>query len=586
MLWQKREVPDFWSAPEMGSKSAAGCRGGTGAGTYHLRVLLPTGAPPLAIRNYTGFNAFELESGGAVINSAGKPSLDPAEAESAYHPGVSPVESTGGRLDLYLRVSNWEYRSGGVWKALILGDRASLLEDQQRSVYAAIVLFAIVAALSFNSFIIYINRRKEKSFFFFALFGFVIAMRPLVTGEYALVRFFPSISFQLLVRIEYGTAMLAVPTAVAFFISFLKPEHKRRWVLLLALPFLPFALAILFLPLYWLTWSIFAFYGLAIAVMILAAITVLARSAFRRVQGGLAMFVGGLALALCGLNDILYSSHFLNTGNFLPLALALFMVLQSFVLARRFTGAFDEVEKLSSELAVSNDRLKDGYQKAMETSARLEESLSEKETLLKEVHHRVKNSLQIVSSIVSLQANRSKLPEVEELSRSVRERIRVISLANEKLYDIESGDRFDVTDYARDILKLALSSYGSVENRLEGKVEGEAIRVDSAIGIDFGLIATELIVNSIKHALLPAGGGGILVSIREEEGYLRLEVSDDGPGFPAGFEPEDPRALGFKIIVALLRRWEGSISISSGRAPVVACSLRLRSSSAPLDAIG
>jgi two-component sensor histidine kinase len=585
VAWQTRSVPDFWNRVELGERSARGFKRGTGAGTYRLRVLLPAGAPSLAIRNYTGYNAFELECCGARIAGAGRPSLDPATAASAYLPGVSPVEPRSGELELYLRVSNWDYRGGGVWKVLSLGDRRALAIDHQRSVYVAIALAAAIAALSINSFIIFANRRKEGSYFFFGLFGLVIGLRPLVCGEYALVRILPSISFELLVRIEYATAFLAVPAAVAFFLSFFSTEHKRRWGLVLLLPFAPFVLADLFLPLYWLTWSIFPFYGVAIAAMVLAAAAVLSREAYRKTQGGLAMFVGGLAVALCGINDILYSAHAIDTGNLLPLSLALFVFLQSFVLARRLTGAFDAVEALSQELATSNGLLKKEIQEEMATSARLEESLSEKETLLKEVHHRVKNSLQIVSSIVSLQANRSSLPEVELLSRSIKERIRVISLASEKLYDIESGDNFDVTDYARDILKLALSSYGSEESLIEGRVEGERVQVESAIGIDFGLIVTELITNAIKHAVLPSGGGPILVDLREEAGYLRFAVIDEGPGFPEGFDPERATSLGFKIVVALLRRWEGSISVSGGRGARVECGLRLQSASRPLDSI-
>jgi two-component sensor histidine kinase len=519
-------------------------------------------------------HAFELDVNGETIASAGKPSLDPAAEVSSYRPGVFPVDGGNGSLDVIIRVSNYGYRGGGIWRTLFLGDRAAQTVEQQAAIYVSIVLTVVVATLALNSLIIFVFRRKEKSYFFFALFGFLIALRPLATGEYALMRIFPSMPFDLLVRIEYATAMFAVPSAAAFFLSFLPTEHKRLWSLVLLLPYLPFALFELFLPLYWLTWTIFAFYAVAIATIAIAVVVVLARAAYLRVQGGIAMFIAGCLLALCAINDILYSSHIIQTGHWVPFSLALFVLLQSIVLAKRFTSAFDKVELLSLELTASNGMLKEQIQNVMAASARLEESLSEKELLLKEVHHRVKNSLQIVSSIVSLQAHRSSDPAVESMSRSIRERIRVISIANEKLYDIESGDKIDLVAYARDILGLMVAGYKDEGRSIEGKVEGGRVEVESAVGIDFGLVLTELVTNALKHAIVPKGGGRIVISIREEGPVVHFKVEDDGPGFPAGFEPEKAQSLGFKIAHALLQRLDGSIEFSTGPGAVVTCSMR------------
>jgi two-component sensor histidine kinase len=572
--WQKRQVPDFWKGGEGGDRK------GTGAGTYRLRVLLPIDAPDLAIRNYTGFNAFELEASGRLVAKGGKPALDRAHAVSAYNPGVNRVRplrgEQGSELELLLRVSNWNYRGGGVWHCLSLGDATALASDQQRSIYGAVAITALIIGLSLNSLLIFANRRKEKSYFFFALFGFAIALRPLVTGEYALLRFFPGIPFDILVRLEYATAILALPAAMAFFLNLLPTDKPKFWTWVLIGPFAPFVLFLFALPLYWLTWSIFAFYTVASIEIFVAAIAVLARAVYRRVQGGLAMFSGGCVLAICAINDMLYSSHFIDTASFLPLALVFFVFLQSFVLAKRFTMAFDEVELLSTELQGSNSMLKEEIQSAMAMSARLEESLSEKEILLKEVHHRVKNSLQIVSSIVSLQANRSGNPEVEGMSQSIKDRIRVISLANEKLYDVESGDMLDLTDYARDIMRLAVSSYESEACRIEGVVEGDPIEADSAIAIDFGLVLTEIVVNALKHAILPKGGGRVVVSMRRELSELRFEVRDDGPGIPESFDPNATHSLGFKIITSLLTRRSGTLAVSAANPGTrVSCSMRL-----------
>ena len=578
--WETRTVPDFWTKVERGGAST-GERPGTGAGTYRLRILLPEGAPPLAVRTFTGLNAFEIEANGETVARIGRPSLDPATAESTYRPGVHAVEprpgtlGTSGELELLVRVSNYVYRNGGIWRAFVLGERERLEADQQRAVYESIILAVAVMALGGNSLILYSFRPKEKSYLFFAIFGLLEGLRPFVTGEYAITLLFPAIPFQLLVRLEYATAMLGFPAAMAFFLSFFPFENTRRWSLILMGPFAPFALFLFAFPLPWLTWSIFPFYGVAISAMIGVVVVVIGRAVYRRVQGGVEMVVIGSLLAVCCINDILYSSHLIHTGTLLPFSLALFVIFQSLILARRFTKAFDEVELLSEELRDSNDRLLEQVEKEQAASARFKESLAEKEMLLREVHHRVKNSLQIVSSIVSLQANRSAHSEVEAMARSIKDRIRVISLANERLYDVGSGDELDLCDYARDIVRLAVTSFEAEGFRIETSVEGAGIQAETAFCIDFGLVLTELVVNAIKHALLPAGGGALAVSIRAEGRALLFEVRDDGLGFSDGFDPSETASLGFRIVLALLKRREGAIYISRGPRPVVSCSMSM-----------
>jgi len=580
--WTRREVPDFWKGGEGGDLP------GTGCGTYRLRVLLPPGAPPLGIRNYTGYSAFEMEAAGGVFARAGRPAADRGSAVSAYSPGVSrlPIRASGpagpgssdpGEITFLFRTSNWDYRGGGIWKCLVLGDAESLIADQRRDCYIQMAIAATMAALALNSLIIFVNRRKERSYLFFGIFGLVLALRPLVTGEYLLIRLLPGIDFDLLVRLEYASAMLAVPAAMAFFLSFFPSRKTKAWALALVGPFVPFWLFIVFLPLYRLTWTIFAFYAVSLVAILLSAATILARAVFRRTQGGLSMFLGGCLLAVFAINDVLYSSHAIATANLFPLALVLFVVLQSYVLARRFTGAFEKVELLSEELEESNSMLKAEIRNATDAGARLEASLAEKEVLLKEVHHRVKNSLQIVSSIVALRANRTDDAEAAVLAQSIRERIRVISLANEKLYDIDSGDKIDLVDYGREVLDLAASSYGSDDCRITAEVESPrgAVPADPAVAIDFGLILTELVVNSLKHALLPKGGGRIVVSIAGEGDECVLEVRDDGPGFPEGYDPRAAESLGFKIVTTLLRRRRGTIALSRGAMAAVSCTMKL-----------
>ncbi len=562
-----RTVPDVWEGGSAGGKDAKG------AGTYRLHVLLPAYDGELALRNWTVATSFQLEVNGRLAAQGGKPALRAEDAAAGYNPGITVLGAGVGELDILVRVSNHEYRAGGIWHAFALGPAEVLDAQLKRSTYGAVAIFAAIAAIALNSLAVFFFRRRELPFLFFAVFALSLSLRPLVTGDYALVDIFPAIPFGLLVRIEYATAFLSVPAAAVFFLALFKGILKKVWGLILTVPFAPFVLMDLFAPLDFLTRSIFFFYVVALAALAVMVVLIVGRAAYRRQPDGVIMLIGGIFLGLAGINDILYTTFILHTGNLFPVSLVVFMGLQAIVLARRFTGAFDRVEVLSAELSVSNARLTEEVRMVTEAGARTRLLLEEKEMLVREVHHRVKNSLQIVSSILALQAGSSGSPAVEEITRSIRHRIRAISLAHEKLYSLASGERINLDEYVRQLTGLTVSSFGTDGGAVEISVDSERLEAPAGISIDIGLILTELLTNSLKHAILPKGGGKISVALHGDGESITLEVQDDGPGFSLEGKGAGEGTLGFGIVKALVKKRKGNVSVSEGGHPRVTCTL-------------
>jgi two-component sensor histidine kinase len=231
-------------------------------------------------------------------------------------------------------------------------------------------------------------------------------------------------------------------------------------------------------------------------------------------------------------NDVLFASFMVRTGNFLPSALVLLTVIMAATLARRYTAAFSQIEGL----------------------------LSDKDTYLKEMHHRVKNSLQIVASVAGLQANRVPDPGTRGLFQAMRERIRSVALVHEKLHASLSGDDIDLGGYARDLVAQVASSHGS-----GFAVNPPPVEIGDGVGsapielcVDLGLALTELLVNAYKHA-----GGPVRVSLSMADGRLSVRVDDAGPGFPPGADPQTGESLGFKIVSSVVKRRGGDIRIFS-----------------------
>jgi two-component system, sensor histidine kinase ChiS len=162
--WTVRNVPDIWRGNDAGGPN------GTGAGTYRLRVILPRNHPDLSIRNETVATSFEIEADGVTVSSGGKPDETAALAVPGYSPSVSALHPRSDILDLIVRVSNHEYRAGGIWHAFVIGISGTLEAGKRLSVYGSLLIFAAIAALSLNSLCVFLFRKKELPFLFFAVF--------------------------------------------------------------------------------------------------------------------------------------------------------------------------------------------------------------------------------------------------------------------------------------------------------------------------------------------------------------------------------------------------------------------------------
>jgi PAS domain S-box-containing protein len=200
--------------------------------------------------------------------------------------------------------------------------------------------------------------------------------------------------------------------------------------------------------------------------------------------------------------------------------------------------------------------------KQVETELR--DSLEEKVALLKEVHHRVKNNLQIVDSLLGLQSNRSKNPEVMELLQDSRNRVRSMALLHETLYRSGNLARINFSSYVDELCRRILHTFGpgGERIRLETRVTPVGLTLDQAMPC--GLIVNELVSNAFKYAFPGERRGRILVEITPMgEQMLVLSIRDDGVGLPEELDPESTPTLGLKLVFDLAGQLDGHMTMSS-----------------------
>jgi PAS domain S-box-containing protein len=189
-------------------------------------------------------------------------------------------------------------------------------------------------------------------------------------------------------------------------------------------------------------------------------------------------------------------------------------------------------------------------------------SLREKEILLKEIHHRVKNNLQITSSLLRLQAAQIPVGEAREFLRESQDRIRSMALVHEMLYRSHDLARVDFGEYARSLVQQLLRSYGVDVRRLAHTVEVENVQLGIDEAVPCGLIINELVANALKHAFPAERPGRIWVRMEADDRRCILRVGDDGAGFPEGTDFRQPQTLGLQLVRTLTDQLEGTVSLS------------------------
>ena len=196
---------------------------------------------------------------------------------------------------------------------------------------------------------------------------------------------------------------------------------------------------------------------------------------------------------------------------------------------------------------------------------KLKASLREKEILLKEIHHRVKNNLQIISSLLNLQSAHIRDPRALEVFKEGQGRVRSMALIHEKLYQSDDLARVDFYEYISNLAAYLFRSYEVNSGAVKLNVESEDVLLGVDTAIPCGLIINELVSNSLKHAF-PGGGSGS-INIRlwpADHERLTLAVSDDGVGLPPDFDVRNTPSLGLQLVNTLARQLGGEVEVTSG----------------------
>jgi len=220
-----------------------------------------------------------------------------------------------------------------------------------------------------------------------------------------------------------------------------------------------------------------------------------------------------------------------------------------------------QLEASEQQLRAANQQLQAEVAERKRAEEKIKASLKEKEVLLKEIHHRVKNNMQLISSILNLQSKYIEDKQALKMFKNGQSRIGSMALVHEKLYESEDLANIDFAEYIRSTIRYLFSLH-KISEAVRPNIDIEDIFLDVNTAIPCGLIINELVSNALKYAFPGGREGGIYVGLYlDKDDKFTLTIKDNGIGFPEELDFRKTESLGMQLVIMLVEQLEGTIEL-------------------------
>ncbi|REE88580.1 phospho-acceptor domain-containing protein [Paenibacillus taihuensis] len=552
-------VPRSWNS----YRNVPGIDEGQGYATYKLTALIKPTDHVLAMRLPNIFSSYKLWVNGKELLELGHVGTSRDSSRAEQFPKIVSFSTDSDKLEIVIQVSNFQHRKGGIWVPIQLGDSDSIVDAQMKTTAKEMIILGSLIIIGVYHIGLYAFRRQEQFTMHFGLLCLFVAARASVTGENFLLRLFP-LSWEAGLKIEYISFALSAVTGFLYVYRLFPLDASRRvihfvtgiglslCVFVLATPAIIFSKQLALFQLFVVGVAVYS-----LAVLITARLHRRIGSAF--VLTGLAVFV------VTVLNDMLFFNEWLVYAQLVPLGLFFFMLMQSFIISRRFSNAMFQVEHVSVELRELNAHLEEriiertvALSEANETLAHTNRELQRSETsrrhLMTNISHDLRTPITLLQGY--LEAFQDGVVQTEEQQqRYIRMMLGKVGGLNRLIRDLfeltklEAGQtRFDFAKvplgqwiqqlhdmYEIDVISSGLRfscDFHSVNSTEEGHAHEKEQQNRILLSLDLARIdqvMANVVYNAIKHT---PRGGEITLSFFFEEHTSRVivTVSDTGSG--------------------------------------------------------
>ncbi|WP_282940918.1 sensor histidine kinase [Paenibacillus sp. RC67] len=562
-----------------------------GYATYRLTIILPTAEtyPVLGLYIPNAATAYKLWIDGQPYEGNGAVGVS---REQMVAKNVSrthyfrPVDS---KVELVIQVSNFVQRKGGLWDELKLGTKEQISHNRDKNMMLQTLLAGTLLIMGLYHMVLFVQRRKDRSTLYFGGLCIAIGIRTMVVGETLAVSLFPWIPWEFAVKLEYLGFIAALPLLLAYASSQYSRETSTRLLKIVTWISYINALFVIMTPARVYTLTMQA--NIAFIVVVCGYIVYVYTTALRQKKEGallnLSVFIVGIVLIL---NDSLYYSQKINTGDLFPFGMLLYLFVQAYLLSVKFSRSFVQVESLSAQLTafteMQEDKIRERTQQleqsntelqmASEDLVRMEQS---RRRLLSDISHELGTPLTLIQGYVSAMIDGVIAPGDSKTLKLVLDKSqlmgRIIGDLSE-LSKLEAGQvnfsfmKLDPVAFLYDIYDKYEMDMRSGGQRFEVVVDKEGfsnkLAVINADPVRLEQVFMNLLFNSRKHT---PSGGAIRLEIHclidtdrpDSQAAVLFQVSDTG----SGVRPEDvPHVFKRYFQGADSERNEGLSSVGMG----------------------
>ncbi len=204
-------------------------------------------------------------------------------------------------------------------------------------------------------------------------------------------------------------------------------------------------------------------------------------------------------------------------------------------------------------------------QELRQAHEQLKVMVQERDLLIQEIHHRVKNNLQIITSLIDLQLNAKQEQQPSEILEDLKNRIQLMAILHDKLYHQSSLQNVNLGEYIKSIIDNLTRSYNINLGKIQIDISTVEIIVPFQKAIPFGLLVNEITSNALKHAFPQGSSGKINVHVTSDQNHIYITIADNGIGLPDAFDIKHIQTLGLQLVEMLVMQLKGTIHISSSK---------------------
>jgi two-component system sensor histidine kinase ChiS len=518
--WSTVHVPGSWRQDSSKLKTPATLRSGKGYGTYYKQIHVPQHINKVYIYLPDMASAYELWSNEVLLGGNGIIAISKSDEQPAYLPRVYEFTPTNGKLEIFIKTSNYHYQWGGIWYAPQITDASGVHQIRDIPILKATTSGTILLGSGIFCLLIFLSRPKDKKILYFSLFCFAIGIRRLTMDErvlYMLNRF----EWQTLQATENITMYLMLPLFLSYFQLIFPQTTSKKLTWLGWLTVTPFCIAAVLFDVE--TYSglnpYFQIVVLLFVPVILYCWAIALKEKLKNAKAfGVSLFVFLFAI----INDMLNYSYVIHTTNLTHVGVLAFVLFQLGGLVKRYLTNFKSIESLSKTLQEQNQAL-----------IKLDEF---KDDFLASTSHELRMPLHGIAGLA-----KSIKHESPSLSDGAQNRINLIEATAKRLGNLVN-DLLDISSMKHDKLSIqVVPSYlsplvDSTIQSLSPLIKNKPITLDFHIDADANHVLADeqrlqqILYNLIGNAIKFTEQGFIHIKASRQNNYVKVEVSDSGIG--------------------------------------------------------